>query len=200
MCLAIPGKIVELLARRTRPGGGRRSGRPPPHRSRPACATILPSTGDWVLIHVGFAMSKISEVDALDQLRMLTELGESESAMEEVQGYGLGTRKQRQDRTGDRETRRAMRFVDEFREPELITRTADEIRRLADPDRHYRFMEVCGGHTHAIYRFGLMDLLPPNIELVHGPGCPVCVLPMGRIDDGLSIAEDPASSSLRSET
>jgi hydrogenase expression/formation protein HypD len=85
-----------------------------------------------------------------------------------------------------------MQFVDEFREPELIARTAAEIRRLADPDRHYRFMEVCGGHTHAIYRFGLMDLLPPNIELVHGPGCPVCVLPMGRIDDGLSIAEDPS--------
>ncbi len=82
-----------------------------------------------------------------------------------------------------------MQFVDEFREPELITKTADEIRRLAEPDRHYRFMEVCGGHTHAIYRFGLKDLLPPNIELVHGPGCPVCVLPMGRIDDGLSMAE-----------
>jgi hydrogenase expression/formation protein HypD len=84
-----------------------------------------------------------------------------------------------------------MRFVDEFREPALITRTVDEIRRLADPGRHYRFMEVCGGHTHSIYRFGLKDLLPPNIELVHGPGCPVCVLPMGRIDDGLSIAEQP---------
>ena len=84
-----------------------------------------------------------------------------------------------------------MKFVDEFREPELITKTADEIRRLADPARHYRFMEVCGGHTHSIYRFGLKDLLPPNIELVHGPGCPVCVLPMGRIDDGLSIAERP---------
>jgi hydrogenase expression/formation protein HypD len=84
-----------------------------------------------------------------------------------------------------------MRFVDEFREPELITRTADEIRRLADPKRHYRFMEVCGGHTHSIYRFGLKDLLPSNIELVHGPGCPVCVLPMGRIDDGLSMAEQP---------
>jgi hydrogenase expression/formation protein HypD len=53
-------------------------------------------------------------------------------------------------------------------------------------------MEVCGGHTHAIYRFGLMDLLPENIELVHGPGCPVCVLPMGRIDDGLSMLDaDP---------
>ncbi|HYZ82943.1 MAG TPA: hydrogenase formation protein HypD [Bryobacteraceae bacterium] len=84
-----------------------------------------------------------------------------------------------------------MRFVDEFRDPELITRTADEIRRLADPKRHYRFMEVCGGHTHSIYRFGLKDLLPANIELVHGPGCPVCVLPMGRIDDGLSMAEQP---------
>jgi len=52
-------------------------------------------------------------------------------------------------------------------------------------------MEVCGGHTHAIYRFGLKDVLPENIELIHGPGCPVCVLPMGRIDDGLSIAQDP---------
>ena len=84
-----------------------------------------------------------------------------------------------------------MRFVDEFREPELINKTADEIRRLTDPGRHYRLMEVCGGHTHAIYRFGLKDILPSNIELIHGPGCPVCVLPMGRIDDGLSVAADP---------
>ena len=84
-----------------------------------------------------------------------------------------------------------MKFVDEYREPELISQTAAEIRRLADPHRHYRFMEVCGGHTHAIYRFGLKDLLPDNIDLVHGPGCPVCVLPMGRIDDGLSIASQP---------
>src|SRR5690349_13886884 len=84
-----------------------------------------------------------------------------------------------------------MKFVDEFREPELVSRTAAEIRRLALPQRHYRLMEVCGGHTHSIYRFGLKDLLPDNIELVHGPGCPVCVLPMGRIDDGLAIARDP---------
>jgi hydrogenase expression/formation protein HypD len=84
-----------------------------------------------------------------------------------------------------------MKFVDEFREPELIRQTAAEIRRLADPKRQYRVMEVCGGHTHAIYRFGLKDLLPENLELVHGPGCPVCVLPMGRIDDGLAIAQDP---------
>ncbi len=84
-----------------------------------------------------------------------------------------------------------MKFVDEFRAPEVIGKASEEIRRLADPQRHYRFMEVCGGHTHAIYRFGIKDLLPSNIELVHGPGCPVCVLPMGRIDDGLSISQDP---------
>jgi len=84
-----------------------------------------------------------------------------------------------------------MKFVDEFRDSDLIGRARDEIRRLADPARHYRLMEVCGGHTHAIYRFGLKDVLPSNIELIHGPGCPVCVLPMGRIDDGLELARRP---------
>ncbi len=84
-----------------------------------------------------------------------------------------------------------MQYVDEFRRPALIRKATQEIGRLADPGQHYRLMEVCGGHTHAIYRFGLKDLLPANIELIHGPGCPVCVLPMGRIDDGLSMSEDP---------
>jgi hydrogenase expression/formation protein HypD len=81
-----------------------------------------------------------------------------------------------------------MKYVDEFRDPQLIRQVADEIRRLVNPDRHYRIMEVCGGHTHAIYRFGLADVLPSNLELIHGPGCPVCVLPMGRTDDGLALA------------
>lgn len=82
-----------------------------------------------------------------------------------------------------------MKYVDEFRNPELIHKTAEEIRRVVDPAARYRIMEVCGGHTYAIYRFGLQDLLPKNIELIHGPGCPVCVLPMGRMDDGLAIAQ-----------
>jgi hydrogenase expression/formation protein HypD len=82
-----------------------------------------------------------------------------------------------------------MRYVDEFRDPGLITKAVEEIHRLAEPGRHYRIMEVCGGHTHAIYRFGLKDILPDDIELIHGPGCPVCVLPMGRIDDGLVLAQ-----------
>ena len=83
-----------------------------------------------------------------------------------------------------------MKYVDDFRDPALIRQAAAEIRSLADPSRHYRLMEVCGGHTHAIYRFALADLLPPNVELIHGPGCPVCVLPMGRLDDGLAVAEE----------
>ncbi|HTU26285.1 MAG TPA: hydrogenase formation protein HypD [Pirellulales bacterium] len=84
-----------------------------------------------------------------------------------------------------------MKYVDEFRDPEMIRKALHEIHALADCRRHYRIMEVCGGHTHAIFRFGLNELLPPNVELIHGPGCPVCVLPMGRIDDGLELAGDP---------
>jgi len=83
-----------------------------------------------------------------------------------------------------------MKFVDEFRHPELIRAAAADIRRLADGARQYRIMEVCGGHTHAFYRFALADLLPANVELIHGPGCPVCVLPMGRVDAGLSLSID----------
>jgi hydrogenase expression/formation protein HypD len=82
-----------------------------------------------------------------------------------------------------------VKYVDEFRDPELIAKVTSQIARSIDPQRQYRIMEVCGGHTHSIYRHGLRDVLPENIRLVHGPGCPVCVLPMGRIDDGLSIAE-----------
>ena len=82
-----------------------------------------------------------------------------------------------------------MRFVDEFRDPELAAVLGREITALCEPGRHYKIMEVCGGHTHTIYRYGVQDHLPEDIELVHGPGCPVCVIPMGRVDDGIAIAE-----------
>jgi len=88
-----------------------------------------------------------------------------------------------------------MRFVDEFRDPEVINTVAEEIRWLTDPGRRYRLMEVCGGHTHAIYRFGLKDVLPENIELIHGPGCPVCVLPMGESMTGSRSGVSLTSSS-----
>lgn len=84
-----------------------------------------------------------------------------------------------------------MKQIDEFRDSDLIRRLLDAIHRLVRPGRTYRIMEVCGGHTHAFHRFGLVDLLPGEVELIHGPGCPVCVLPMARIDQGLALADDP---------
>ncbi len=84
-----------------------------------------------------------------------------------------------------------MRFVDEYRSSDHARRMAEEISALVEPGRHYKLMEVCGGHTHAIYKHGVEDVLPPEIELVHGPGCPVCVIPMGRQDDAIALAERP---------
>ena len=78
-----------------------------------------------------------------------------------------------------------MRYVDEFRDGALgRTRRRRDRSRRVEPGRHYKVMEICGGHTHAIYKYGIDDLLPDDVELVHGPGCPVCVIPMGRVDDG----------------
>lgn len=86
-----------------------------------------------------------------------------------------------------------IRYVDEFRDPQLAQSLLEEIHQLTPQlmqgrDRPLQIMEVCGGHTHSIFRYGLNALLPKDIEFVHGPGCPVCVLPMGRIDDCLNIA------------
>ncbi|GIV98156.1 MAG: hydrogenase formation protein HypD [Herpetosiphonaceae bacterium] len=80
-----------------------------------------------------------------------------------------------------------MRFVDEYRDPQMAQTLAVEIARLTE-GRPLKLMEVCGGHTHTIYKHGIEDLLPRTIDLVHGPGCPVCVLPMGRVDDAIAIA------------
>jgi hydrogenase expression/formation protein HypD len=90
-----------------------------------------------------------------------------------------------------------MRYADEFRDPTKAKVLVSEIRHLAAPlaaarGRPLQVMEVCGGHTHTIFRYGLKAMLPvESIEFVHGPGCPVCVLPMGRVDDCLALAEDP---------
>ncbi|MEZ0075293.1 hydrogenase formation protein HypD [Planotetraspora sp. GP83] len=84
-----------------------------------------------------------------------------------------------------------MRFVDEYRDAEKARALSAKIASLCEPGRAYKFMEVCGGHTHTIYKHGLEDYLPETITLVHGPGCPVCVIPMGRVDDAIHIAEQP---------
>ena len=83
-----------------------------------------------------------------------------------------------------------MRYIDEFRDGRTARALAALIRREVSLERGYHIMEFCGGHTHAISRYGIGDLLPGNVRLIHGPGCPVCVLPIGRIDNAIDLALD----------
>ncbi|MDE2562423.1 MAG: hydrogenase formation protein HypD [Sphingomonadales bacterium] len=84
-----------------------------------------------------------------------------------------------------------MKYVEEFRDRALAEKLSAAIRAEADPARDYNFMEFCGGHTHAIFRYGVQDLVPANVHFVHGPGCPVCILPIRRLDDAIELAEQP---------
>ena len=81
-----------------------------------------------------------------------------------------------------------MKYVDEYRDGGLAREIAAKICAEATPERAYHFMEFCGGHTHAIFRYGIPDLLPDNVKMIHGPGCPVCVLPIPRLDAAIELA------------
>jgi len=81
-----------------------------------------------------------------------------------------------------------MKYVDEFRSKRLIDKLAGQIRRQADTGRTYNIMEVCGTHTMSIFRFGLKEILPENIRLISGPGCPVCVTPNEYLDKAIAIS------------
>jgi hydrogenase expression/formation protein HypD len=83
-----------------------------------------------------------------------------------------------------------VKYIDEYRDGELAKGVASAIAAAARPGREYRLMEFCGGHTHAISRYGIADLLPANVRMIHGPGCPVCVLPIGRIDQAIRLARE----------
>jgi hypothetical protein len=83
-----------------------------------------------------------------------------------------------------------MKYVDEFRDQALARQLAAAIAAEVDPGREYRLMEFCGGHTHAIFRYGVQQLMPPNLRFVHGPGCPVCVLPMARLDQAIAMTHE----------
>ncbi|MBU6346183.1 hydrogenase formation protein HypD [Cylindrospermopsis raciborskii] len=90
-----------------------------------------------------------------------------------------------------------MKYVDEFRNPEKaqglqkeIAQLSLQISRNSHKNKHLKIMEVCGGHTHAIFKYGIEEILPDNIELIHGPGCPVCVMPKGRVDDAIALCQN----------
>ncbi len=82
-----------------------------------------------------------------------------------------------------------MKYIDEFRDGQVAQGLAARIRQDVEPGRDYALMEFCGGHTHAICRYGIEDLLPDNVRLIHGPGCPVCVLPSGRLQSAIDLVE-----------
>jgi hydrogenase expression/formation protein HypD len=82
-----------------------------------------------------------------------------------------------------------MKFIDEYRQGDIAKKLAEQIAHLTT--RPLKIMEVCGGHTHTIFKYGIEDMLPDNITMIHGPGCPVCVIPLGRVDDAISIALQP---------
>lgn len=82
-----------------------------------------------------------------------------------------------------------MKYIDEFRDGTLARKLAADIAREVRPDRTYGLMEFCGGHTHAIFRYGIPALLPAQVNMIHGPGCPVCVLPIGRVDNAIELAK-----------
>lgn len=84
-----------------------------------------------------------------------------------------------------------MNYQQAFRQPQHAQALLQRIHALARPERHYRIMEFCGGHTHAIHRYGLPPLLPSNVELIHGPGCPVCILTTPCIDQAIELALRP---------
>ncbi|MFB2772231.1 hydrogenase formation protein HypD [Pelatocladus sp. BLCC-F211] len=85
-----------------------------------------------------------------------------------------------------------MKYVDEFRDSQKAKALVWQIEKLSCLlDKHIKIMEVCGGHTHSIFKYGIEAVLPKAIELIHGPGCPVCVMPKGRLDDAIAIAQNP---------
>lgn len=84
-----------------------------------------------------------------------------------------------------------MKYIEEFRNGMTAQAMINTITKEVSPNRHYKFMEFCGGHTHAIHRYGIPSLLPPQVEMIHGPGCPVCVLPIAKIDQAIALAQIP---------
>lgn len=167
MCLAVPAQIISLygtLAVAEMSGV-----------KKQIDVTLTPEVvpGDWVVVHVGYALQRIDPEKAQETLAAMRTARQSgfrrHGGVLISGGY-------------------AMQYTTEFRNKDEALALADRIRAEVNPARQYRYMEFCGGHTHVLARWGLTDLLPANIRMIHGPGCPVCVLPIGRVDMALDLA------------
>ncbi len=161
MCLAIPARVVSLVA----PDAALIDvGGVRKEVSLALVDGVAP--GDYVIVHVGYALTKLDPDEAARTLEAVR-------------------------RSRPRRRRGAVKYIDEFRDGDLARGLAAAIGARRARSARYHLMEFCGGHTHAISRYGLTDLLPDNVRMVHGPGCPVCVLPIGRIDSAIELASRP---------
>ena len=168
------------------------------------CLDYVPevAVGDYAIVHVGFAISKIDEQTALETLDCSARWACSRRnwpakkrplRARPSSAVAVSGRKLRPDRARPAEaTAREggkMKYLTEFRNGEIAQRMAREIHQVAT--RPWKIMEVCGGQTHSIIRNGIDQMLPAGIEMIHGPGCPVCVTPLELIDKALAIAAQP---------
>ena len=167
MCLAVPGRILSIENTDPVLRAGRVDFAGIVKRVNLSCVPEA-VVGDYVLVHVGFAISTVDEAEARQVFSYLREMGELDRA---------------------RERARVMKFVDEYRDARAAGRYARALGRITT--RPWTLMEVCGGQTHAIVKFGVDELLPPQVTLVHGPGCPVCVTPLEIIEKAIEIAARP---------
>ena len=165
MCLAIPVQIIAIdeqgLATVSLSGVERRVS---------LVMTPEAKVGDYVLVHTGFALNVLDEQEAQATLALFQEL-------EAVRGRVSPGQ-------------RVVKYIDEFRDPATAERLVRRVKHLAT-GRRLRLMEFCGGHTHAIGRFGLGRLLAPEVELLSGPGCPVCVTSAADLDYAIALASAP---------
>ena len=184
MCLAIPGKLMEIApdAQGVLMGKANFGG-----IVKQVCLEYTPEVvvGDYVLVHVGFALSKVDEEEAARTYKALEELqlGELDVRMWMIPIDPFADRRRR--KSGNA----SMKFLDEYRSEELAQKIVGEIKRTVT--RPWVLMEVCGGQTHSIVKYGIDRLLPKEVELVHGPGCPVCVTSLEMIDKAHAIAQRP---------
>ncbi len=161
MCLGVPGKIIQFIDQ----PGLRMAMVDFGGVTRQVCIESLPEIqiGDYTIVHAGYALSILSEEEAQETLSILREMGELRIIVENL--------------------------TSRFRDPALVKTLLQNIRKIIT--HPWVIMEICGGQTHAIMHYGLHQLLPPEIELVHGPGCPVCVTSLELIDKAIAISALP---------
>ncbi len=181
MCLAVPGKLLSV------------EGDDPAFRvgrvdfcgiKKTVNLAFTPDAvpGDFLLVHVGFALTRVDEEEARRTYQYLAQIGAlGEEGLAPVDAVGLEPLQAGR--------ARPMKYVDEYRDPKIAQAVAGEIARKVT--RPWVLMEVCGGQTHTLMRYGIDELLPREIELVHGPGCPVCVTPLEMVDRAIRIASLP---------